>query len=98
MINAQTREYNYYTIGEDNGYGQPQMPAADAQPVGKIKLAIYLTSQAIQDNVNYKNCNYIALTRAKVDDTYVIEYEGARLKVLYVNTDGRYKQVYLQKL
>lgn len=92
------KQYNYFTIGKDNGYGQPQMPAADAEPVGTIKMAIYTTSQSVQDNINFKNCNYIGLTHAKVDDTYVIEVNGERLKVLYVNTEGRLKQVFLKNI
>lgn len=61
-------------------------------------MALYITSQTIQDNINYSGCNYIGLTHAEVDDTYVIEANGERLKVLYVNNDGRLKQVFLQKL
>ncbi len=74
------------------------MPSADAEPAGQIKLAIYLSSQSTQDNINYKDCNYIALTSSKVDDTYIIDYKGERLKVLYVSNMGRYSQVYLKKI
>lgn len=87
--------YNYFTIGEPNAYGAPQI---SAEPVGQIKLAIYTTSQGTQDNINYKDCNYIGLTHAKVNDTYVIDYEGERLKVLYVNNCGRYTQVYMKSI
>jgi hypothetical protein len=93
------KTYNYFTIGDNDAYGQPQMPGKDEQPVGTIKLAIYTTSQAIQDNINYKNCSYIALTHdATVNDTYIIETEKERLKVLYVNATGRYKQVFLTNI
>lgn len=95
MFNADMRVYNYFTLGEENAYGQPQL---SKEPVGEITMAIYLTSQSIQDNVNYKNSQYIALTHANVNDTYVIEYEGEKLKVLYVNPRGRYKQVFLAKI
>ncbi len=98
MINADMRLYNFFTIGEPNAYGQPQMPAKDAEPVGQVKMAINTSSQGIQDNVNYKDCNYIGLTHAEVDDTYIIEYGNERLKVLYVNPKGRYKQVFLQTI
>ena len=95
MFNADMRVYNYFTLGEENAYGQPQL---SKEPVGEITMAIYLTSQSIQDNVNYKNSQYVALTHANVNDTYVIEYEGEKLKVLYVNPRGRYKQVFLAKI
>ena len=93
MINADMRLYNYYTLGFDDAYGQP---AQSKEPVGIIKMAINISSQAVQDNINYKNCQYIALTHdSKVNDTYIIDYEGKKLKVLYVNPKGRLKQVFL---
>lgn len=98
MINADMRLYNYFTIGKDNGYGQAQLPGPDAIPKGTIKMTINITSQSIQDNINYKDSQYIGLTQAKVDDTYVIEYGKERLKVLYVNPKGRYNQVFLQEM
>ena len=98
MINTVTRLYNYFTIGEPDEYGQAQMPGADATPNGTIRMAIYITSQSTQDNINYKDCNYMGLTMGNVDDTYIIEFENARLKVLYVNTMGRYKQVFMKEI
>lgn len=96
MINTDMRLYNYFTLGDDDGYGQPQL-SETAQ--GQIKMAINLTSQSIQDNINYKDAQYVGLTHdAKVDDTYVIEYGNERLKVLYVNTRGRYTQVFMTEL
>ena len=96
MINAAMRTYNYHTLGAIDAYGQPQI---STEPVGTIKLSIYTSSQSIQDNVNYKDCSYIALTLdAKVDDTYIIERENERLKVLYVNDAGRFKQVFLKAI
>ena len=98
MINAEMKLYNFFTIGEANAYGQPQMPGKDAEPVGQVKMAINISSQATQDNVNYKDCNYIGLTHAEVKDTYIIEYGEERLKVQYINPKGRLKQVYLKAL
>ena len=98
MFARDMKLYNYFTIGEPNAYGVPQMPSKDAEPVGQVKLAIYISSQSTQDNINYKDCNYIALTHAKVNDAYIIEKDGERLKVLYVQPTGRYTQVYLKKL
>lgn len=95
MINADMRIYNYFTIGELNEYGQPTISTS---PIGIIKMAINLSSQSIQDNINYKDCRYVGLTHANVDDTYIIEYGEERLKVLYVNPKGRYNQVFLAAL
>lgn len=93
MINSQIKTYNFFTFGERNAYGQETLSTA---PTGQIKMAIYISSQSVQDNVNYKNAQYIALTQSKVNDTYVIDgKELGLLKVLYVNTQGRYTQVFL---
>lgn len=82
MINTNMREYDYYTYGAANEYGQKQQTA---EKQGTIKMAISITSQSIQDNVLYKNAEYMGLTHdTKVNDTYVIEYGKERLKVLYI--------------
>lgn len=98
MINTQMRLYDYFTLGEADEYGQVTIPGEDAAPLGKIKMAINITSQSVQDNINYQDCNYIGLTMAAVTDKFVIKFGEERLKVLYVNPIGRMKQVFLKKL
>ena len=95
MINADMRLYNYFTIGDNNGYGQPTL---SSEPVGQIKMAINISSQSIQDNINYKDAKYVGLTHAEVKDTFVIEYGSEKLKVLYINPKGRFKQVFLTEV
>jgi hypothetical protein len=95
MINADMHPYNYYTFGEKNIYGETVL---SEEPVGTIKISINPISQSISDNVNYNQATYLGLTRAKVDETYVIEYESAKLKVLYVNRKGRLNQVYMAEI
>jgi hypothetical protein len=96
MIVANMRSYDYYTFGELNAYGQPQL---SKEPVGKVKLSIYTTSENVQANVNYTNANYIALTHDKnINDTYLIQYGEERLKVLYTAKLGRFIQVFLAKV
>lgn len=92
MINANMRLYDYFTFGTEDEYGQAQL---SAEPVGQIKMAINITSQSVQDNINYTGAQYIGLTHAKVDDTYVIVVGNERLKVLYVNPTGRLNQVFM---
>lgn len=96
MINADMREYSYFTYGEDDAYGQPTL---SKEPVGIIKMAIYLNTQSVQEgNIKYRDCDYVGLTHdANVDDTYVIEYGNERLKVSYVNP-GRFRQVLLVRI
>lgn len=95
MINADMKTYNYFTFGENNAYGQPQL---SAQPVGTIKISINVTSQTTQDNINYKGANYIGLTHAAIDDSYVIEYGTERLKVIYTQPKGRYIQAFMVRM
>ena len=93
MISANMKNYDYYTYGEPDEYGQAKLGKA---PQGTIKMAIYTTSQSIQDNINYKGATYLGLTKdAKVNDTYVIGYGKEQLKVLYVAPAGRYNQVFM---
>ena len=98
MINADMRLYNYFTLGKDNGYGQPTIPSLGSTPEGQIKMAINISSQSIQDNINYKDAQYVGLTHENINDKYIIEYEGERLKVLYINPKGRMKQVFLKEM
>lgn len=95
MINTDMRLYNYFTTGNNNEYGQAVLPSENAEPEGQIKMAINISSQSVQDNINYSGAQYIGLTHAEIDDTYLIEYEERRLKVLYINPKGRLKQVFL---
>lgn len=96
MINTNFRLYDYFTFGEDNGYGMPQL---STDPEGQIKMAINISSISTQDNILYKDCSYVGLTQdANVNDAYVIRYGKGQLKVLYVNPKGRYKQVFMKEM
>ena len=96
MFNAKMRTYDYYTIGDVDEYGQPK---TSKTPKGKIKIAIFETSQNIQDNIRYKDATYMGLTLASgVNDSFIIQFGDTQLKVLYVNTQGRFKQVFMKNL
>lgn len=94
MINAQMRNYDYYTFGEKNAYGQPQL----SDKKGTVKIAIHLITEAVEENAFYSGANYIGLTFDAIDSTYVIQYGEEKLKVLTVNPQGRYKQVSLARM
>lgn len=96
MINSQMKLYNYFLYGIKDEYGQLTLSNT---AIGKVKIAINISSQSAQDNILYKDCSYIGLTNDKdINDKYVIEYNGNKLKVLYVNPIGRYKQVFLKEM
>ena len=94
MIETSMNLYNFYLYDDIDEYGQPTI---DGTVKGKIKMAINTTSQSVQDNINYKGAQYMGLTLDDdINDKYVIDYNGEKLKVLYVNPKGRYNQVFLE--
>ena len=102
MIARDMQHYSYCAYGSPGAYGQPTL-IKDESGVpaiqGSIDIAIYITSQSIQDNVNYKDCAYVGLTYDNtVTDSMVILYGEELLKVEYVNSQGRLNQVFLKKI
>ena len=95
MITTDMRIYDYFLYEGKDAYGQPQL---SKEPKGQVKMTINITSQSIQENINYSGANYIGLTYSLLDDSYVIQYGDKKLKVLYVNPKGRLKQVFLAEL
>ena len=95
MINTQMRLYPYFLYEEEDEYGQAN-PSLAAK--GKIKMSINLINQTTVDNINYKDATYLGITMKPIDDTYLIDFKGIKLKVLYVNNIGKYNQVYMAEL
>jgi len=90
---ADMRLYDYFLYGDIDEYGQPTL---SNQVQGQIKMNINIISQQIDLNSLYSGATYIGLTMDKnINDKYVILHEGKRLKVLYVNSKGRYKQIFM---
>jgi hypothetical protein len=93
------RAYDYYLIGDDNGYGQLTLIRDEnAEPLkqGSVLINIATLNKAVVDNIRYSDASYIGITHDKnINDTYVIQYGDELLKVQYVNSDGRYTQVFL---
>jgi hypothetical protein len=96
MINATMRNYDYFTLGERDAYGQETLTE---EIQGKVKLAIYTLSNTLGTNIKYQDATYIALTQDKaINDSYVIKYGEEKLKVMYVIPFGRYHQVFLSEM
>lgn len=95
MITTDMRLYDYYLYEGKDAYGQQLL---SKEPKGSVKMTINISTQSIQENINYSGASYIGLTYALLDDTYVIQYGNEKLKVLYVNPKGRLKQVFLAKI
>lgn len=96
MITTQMRKYTYKKITEIiDDYGQPTIEEVE----GTIKIAINFINETISENSLYSDAQYIGLTLNKnIDSTYIINYEGESLKVLYINSTGKYKQVFMAKV
>lgn len=92
MITTDMRQYNYFLYEGKDAYGQEQI---SEEVKGQVKMAINITSQSVQENINYSGASYMGLTYALLDDSYVIQYGDKKLKVLYVNPKGRLKQVFM---
>lgn len=95
MVKTKMRTYNYQTYGELNEYGQPGL----SNEIDTIKMAIHFVTEAIDENSLYSGAQYVGLTHDKsVNATYVIQYGDEKLKVLYVNPEGRYRQVFMARM
>jgi hypothetical protein len=93
------RAYDFYLIGDDNGYGQRTLIRDDeGNPLkqGELVIGISTLTQSVTDDLRYSDSTYIGLTHDKtVNDNYIIQHGSELLKVQYVNKDGRYIQVFL---
>ena len=96
MFNTKMRYYNFFTLGELDEYGQQKM---SDEVKGSVKMAIHTTGQNVQDSILYHNAQYIGLTHNKnINDSYVIDYNGTKLKVTYTGSEGRFKTVFMVKV
>lgn len=95
MINNDMRNYEYFLLEDYDEYGQPTQ---SEQAQGTVQLAIYVLSQSVSDTLLYKDASYIGLTypTIEIDDTFIIKYGEEKLKVLYIQPRGAFKQVFLQ--
>lgn len=95
MVNNDYKLYSYSALGTNDEYGQEVL----SEPIGTIKMAIYLNNQAVNGSVLYSGAEYIGLTKSKeINDTWVIHNGADKLKVLYVNTQGKLTQVAMVRL
>ena len=95
MLNAQMRRYDYYRYETDADYATQRL-SDDVQ--GTVLMAINTISQGIQNSILYEGATYIGITHTAIDASYVIQYGEQKLKVLYVNNNGRYKLVYMANI
>lgn len=97
MINSQMKNYNYYAYTEtENAYGEKEIGES---VVGFVKMAINELSHSLNDSILYNGASYLGLTFSNsLNDGCFVDYCGNKLKVIYVQQNGRYKQIFMAKV
>lgn len=97
MINANMKQYDYYTYDGQNSYGQPTL---SEEVIGVVKMAIFSSNKSITGDVNYTGGDYIGLTNdPDINDKYVIQYGEERLKVKYTISVPRHmRQIFMSRM
>jgi len=95
VINRSEQPALLYTMGGQDEYGQDLV-----EPIAqkKITLTFGLYNHKQTDDIRYEDVEYTGLTPYDVADDQVIELNGFKYKVLFVNPFGRMKQVFLRKI
>lgn len=87
------RKYSFIKYSPDlDEYGQPTL----SEQTGEILMFISITKHSPIQNPLYVDSEYTGLTTEEIDDSFIINYNGEKLKVLYV-VKGRYNQVFLKR-
>lgn len=93
-IRSSMKSYPLYELGSLDSYGQLGSPNL----VGEVELDLQVYSHSQLGSPLYENCEFIGLTLARdLSDKNLIEVEGKKLKVLFVNSQGRYTQIFLRR-
>lgn len=96
MIRRDMRPYEYTLVGDADAYGQPTL--LDGVQ-GTIDMAVYISTQAVGSSIIYADADYIGLTNdASISDKMIIDCDGQKLKVLYIQPKGRHIQAALKKV
>ena len=98
MINRDMRTHEVFEFqANGNEYGETKLLKND--PIDAIQIAIYVSSQAIQDNINYKSATYVGFTynTEYLSDNFAIKYGNDFLKILYV-IPGRINQIFMSEI
>lgn len=93
MINSNMRNYDYFLLGVDNGYGQLTMTP---EKQGEVNIGITILTKTVTDDLRYADAEYLGLTFDKnITDSYIIKYGEKLLKVKYIIPTGRHTQVFM---
>lgn len=88
------KKYTYSAISEQlDEYGQP----ITQTEAGEVLMFISVTKHSPVESPLYQESEYTGITHSEIDDRYIINYEGKKLKVLYV-IKGRFNQVFLKEV
>lgn len=89
------KKYTYSAISDKlDEYGQP----ITQDKTGEVLMAISVTKHSPVDSPLYVDSEFTGITQNKeIDETYIINYDNKKLKVLYV-IKGRFNQVFMQEV
>lgn len=94
MIAPKMRSYSCEILGALDEYAQ----SIAAASTDTVLISLSEVNHSNNDNVLYSDAEYIGFTfNRDLDDTYILITDKGRLKVTYVNRDGRYNVVYLKR-
>lgn len=96
MISLQMKDYELLALTEEiSSYGEETIQET---PIGTVRMALNLQNYSTNRNPLYADATYIGLTFDKnIRDNNFIVVNGEKLKVLFVNSFGRYNQIFLGK-
>lgn len=92
MIYRDMRPYEFTMLGAVDDYGQMTL---DGGTGGTVLMAVYVATQAVSDTILYREAQYVGMTRDDVTDRHIIHYGDEKLKVLYVQPKGCFKQAFM---
>ena len=106
MITGDMKTYNIYGTIKD-AYGSIKVDLAN--PIGSVKMAVYITNFDAQQNTVFASAEYVGLTKDKdlavgqyidLKQTYtqsggVSGYKAAQ--ITYIYNRGRYTQVFMKE-
>lgn len=94
LFNRATSKYNVLKSEGKDEYAC-NLPYAPTGEVVEGTLGIYSHTQV--EDIRYSHADYIMLTKDEVTDDMILERDGSKYKVEFVNPYGRLKQVYLSE-
>lgn len=93
-IASRMKEYGVAGFADIDVYGQHKMPT---RPTRFVVMDIEILNNSDSENPLYQDVEYIGLTKDTITRQDYVFYEDEILKVKFINTKGRYNQIFMAK-